>query len=210
MLDFDRLIRRFGPEAVAISLQEAEKDERALTAVRDRNLEDRMEAIRAWLDFYKVLQGFDRANRDAVATAALNWVDSQPPDSTLEAAEDVVRAHMDLGSLCSAVCAKPRSCISLASKVLWLRYPDDVRVYDRLAQDALWVLSKLECGLLSPPRNSTKYAAFVFVWRSLYERYEQSIAAIDDRGYPYRVRIFDRILWLIGEPVYGLSDNSKV
>ncbi len=30
-----------------------------------------MEAIRAWLEFFKVLQGFDDANRDAVAKAAL-------------------------------------------------------------------------------------------------------------------------------------------
>jgi len=55
--------------------------------------------------------------------------------------------------------------------------------------------------------NPFKNGPFVLIWRTLYDRYAPSSDAIDNNGYPYRVRIFDRILWLIGEPVYGFSKS---
>jgi hypothetical protein len=100
---------------------------------------------------------------------------------------------------------RKRNFVSLASKALWLRYPDVVPLYDRFAQDALWILSKLESDLPLVPEGTTRYGAFALIWQTLYDRYAVSVAAIDNKGYPYRVRIFDRILWLIGEPTYGFS-----
>jgi hypothetical protein len=143
--------------------------------------------------------------RDALAKAVLDWVDSQPDDSRLDTLEGLVHAHAELMAACSKADGRSRDFTSLASKALWLRYPDAVPLYDRFAQEALWMLSKLEPGLppvSEAPDGAPKYAPFALMWRALYDRYAPSIATIDNKGYPYQVRIFDRILWLVGEPVY--------
>jgi hypothetical protein len=43
-----------------------------------------------------------------------------------------------------------------------------------------------------------------------YDRYAWALAAIDLRGYPYRVRIFDKILWIIGFPAYDYDAKSSI
>ena len=67
------------------------------------------------------------------------------------------------------------------------------------------MISKLDPNLPPIPDGSTRYGAFAFTWRALYEGHAASITAVDACGYPFRVRIFDRILLLIGEPAYGNS-----
>jgi nucleoside-specific outer membrane channel protein Tsx len=49
--------------------------------------------------------------------------------------------------------------------------------------------------------NDIPYTRFVKVWLNLYHR-----VTIDDNrldGYPFKVRVFDKILWIIGQPDYG-------
>jgi hypothetical protein len=104
---------------------------------------------------------------------------------------------------CSGADGRGRDFTSLTSKALWLRYPNAVPLYDRFAQEALWMISKLERGLPPTPNGASKYGAFAVRWKFLCDRYAPAIEAIDNKGYPYRVRIFDRILWFIGQPVYG-------
>jgi hypothetical protein len=205
MLNFDDLIGNFGPEAVRRLASEANWDDGAIGAMNSKTAESRPQILRSWLSSYAVFQGFDGSRRDALAKAVLDWADHQPEDSRLETLDALIRAHADLMAACSQANGRGRDFTSLASKALWLRYPDAVPLYDRFAQDALWLLSKLESDLPSVPKGATRYGAFAFFWRTLYDRYAPSIAAIDNNGYRYQVRIFDRILWLIGEPVYGSS-----
>lgn len=113
-------------------------------------------------------------------------------------------------AVCSQAEGRGRDFTSLASKVLWLRYPDEVPLYDGFAQEALWMLSKLEPDLPPIPKSTTKYGEFTLIWRTFYDRYADSIAAIDNDGYPYRIRIFDRILWLLGYPSYIVPGGPVV
>jgi hypothetical protein len=209
MLNFDILIRHFGPRAVFQLCDEAATDNLGLDAMNRRGSGSRVAAIRKWMDIYKVLQGIDAARRDALAKAVLNWADNQLDDSRLETLDALVRAHADLMAACSQADGRGRDFTSLASKALWLRYPDAVPLYDRFAQEALWMLSKLEPNLPPIPKDAPKYGAFTLIWRTLYDRYAPSIAAVDNKGYSHRVRIFDKILWLIGEPVYGYSKPPR-
>lgn len=209
MLNFDALIRHFGPAAVEMSLRESEQDSKAISAIRDQWMENRTKAIRKWLNFYNALQGLKGDKRDAVSETALKWADSQTSESKLETMVALVNAHADLEKACSQAYGKDREFTSLASKALWLRYPNQIPICDGFVEQALWTLSKLEPDLPSVPEGATRYGAFVLIWRTLYDRYAPSIAAIDNKGYPYRVRIFDRILWLVGAPVYGISNPPR-
>lgn len=74
-------------------------------------------------------------------------------------------------------------------------------MFDSYAQRALWVLAKLEIGIAAPT-NGADYYQFVSVWAQFYERYLDTINGLDTNGYPYRVRVFDRILWMIGKDQY--------
>jgi hypothetical protein len=208
MLDLDTLIANFGPEAIRRLASEASWDSKALAAMNTKGAAARHEILRGWLSSYAVCQGFDNSQRDVLAKAVLDWADRQPEDSKLESLDALVHAHSELMAACSDADGRNRDFTSLASKALWLRYPDEVPLYDRLAQVALWMLSKLEPDLPPVPRAPIgihRYGPFALVWRTLFDRSADSIAAVDNQGYPYRVRIFDRILWLIGEPVYGKS-----
>jgi hypothetical protein len=62
-------------------------------------------------------------------------------------------------------------------------------------------LAKLEIGIAAPP-SGPDYYQFVSAWEQFYERYAAKISNLDTDGYPYRVRVFDRILWLIGRDQY--------
>ena len=100
---------------------------------------------------------------------------------------------------------KQRDFASFASKALWLRYPNEVALYDSFAQRALWMAAKIEPNLPRTQGGEAGYSSFALIWRSFYERYSSAIAEVPDRGYPYRVRIFDRILWIIGAPAYSAA-----
>ena len=95
----------------------------------------------------------------------------------------------------------PRSLTSLTSKALWCCYPDAIPIFDSYAQRALWVMSRL-MGF-DPPEDDEPYARFLSTWLKLY----RGLVINDDRlgGYPYKVRVFDRILWIIGQPDYGVK-----
>jgi hypothetical protein len=103
---------------------------------------------------------------------------------------------------CSAAYGRERDFTSLASKALWLRYPDIVPMFDSFAQRALWVISKIERDTAPTADEKSKYRKFACVWKTLYERYASAIAAVDLQGYRYPVRIFDKILWIVGTPRY--------
>jgi len=90
----------------------------------------------------------------------------------------------------------------LASKALWLYYPYDVPIFDSFAQRALWVIAKLEAGGMAGIAEGSEYHRFLHAWKILYDRYGAALCEIDTHGYPYRVRIFDKILWMIGTRDY--------
>jgi hypothetical protein len=88
-------------------------------------------------------------------------------------------------------------------------------MYDGFAQNSLWIISRL-AGKCPRSPNGHRYHLFADVWMQLYEEALPEIERIDLRGYPYQVRVFDKILWIVGEPNYnrnpcqlGLAAGAK-
>ena len=84
-------------------------------------------------------------------------------------------------------------------------------MFDRLVQNALWILCKL--SQLRPKASvasNGRYAVFADIWFHIYDQVEPIIAQEADRiDYPYKLRVFDRMLWLIGQPNY-IVDISTI
>ena len=87
-------------------------------------------------------------------------------------------------------------------------YPDVVPIYDGYAVRALQVISRLVPLNLTEqrqwPDGLEKYAPYLEIWIQLYAKAAPVIseAAAD---YLHRVRIFDKMLWLIGKRTYGVA-----
>lgn len=203
MIDFGAVIRHFGPEAVQLQLRESETlDGPALNSLRNRNASDRIEVLRSWFYNYQVFQGISAEKRLAVASAVLQWADAKELGANLSTVDAIEQAHAELMRACSKADGRDRDFTSLASKALWLCYPYDVPIFDSFAQRALWVIAKLEAGGMAGIAEGSEYHRFLHAWKILYDRYGAALCEIDTHGYPYRVRIFDKILWMIGTRDY--------
>jgi hypothetical protein len=207
MISLEAVILSFAPQALRLQLEESEKtDTKALSALQDKSAPNRGEAIRSWLQSYEVFQGIDGPKRPAIATAIVEWADARDIHRDLGTTDALEEVHLELAAVCVSANGESRDFASLASKALWLCYPDSVPIFDRFAQRALWVISKLEKDMQTLPESETEYKKFIYIWRAIYDRYAVTINSIEIGSYPYRVRIFDKILWLIGEPRYGLRE----
>jgi hypothetical protein len=204
MISFEALIRSFAQEALRLQLEESEKgDSKTLLALGDSTAPDRVDIIRSWLQSYQVFQGIDGPSRTAIATAVLKWADARDLHRDLTTVDSLNEVHAELMDICTRANGENRGFTSLASKALWLCYPERVPIFDAFAQRSLWVISKLEPDISPLPASDPEYRKFVHIWKVLCDRYARAINEIELGAYPYRVRIFDKILWLLGEPRYG-------
>ncbi len=207
MISLEAVIRQFGLQALHLQLKEAEADTVALLILHNIDAPNRGEALRNWFQTYQVYQGIVGQQRVAIASAVLQWADHRDPRRNLTTVDALVAAHAELMEVCTEANGAQRDFTSLASKALWLCYPDSVPIFDSFTQRALWVTSKLEGDIAPLPEGEPQYRKFVHIWKALYHRYETTLNEIDMGTYPFRVRIFDKILWLIGEPRYGCREG---
>ena len=205
-MNFDAVIRRCAQQAVAMQIEEHEKhDLAALQAANHQEQAGRNGIVRGWLRYYGVFQGFFDSKRAEITDALLMWSDARILKQGLDSSQAIVEAHSDLMATCVAQYGMSRDFTSLASKYLWLCYPTSVPLFDKNVRQALQVLSKLEDDIALPDANWPQYHQFVMVWKELYERHSKTLDEMDFDGYDYSVRIFDKILWLVGENTYGLQ-----
>lgn len=206
VLDLEKVITRFWPMALGIQLENFhEVDEAAILQLNDPQSAGRIAGIRHWLGVhYAVFQGLTNAQRDNVTAAIVGWADAHRPNPAPLAPAALADAHEGLAAACVQGLGIQRDVSSLASKALWLCYPENVPMLDRNARNALYVLSKLMDDFPQAPAEATGYRAFVHVWLGLYNQYKTTIEPLEIAGYPYRVRVFDKILWLLGDPRYGM------
>lgn len=208
MLDIKAVIRHFGPQSISILLKQEEFDTKALQAVKDSSASDRVYVILGWLQSYKVFQGIPGPQRTAIAEAILRYADLPRQRGGLATEDDLCQAHKSLLEECVEAYGKERDFTSLASKALWLCYPDDVPLFDNFARRALWVFAKMESGITPLADTEPEFRQFVHIWKSLYARYKDTIDEIDMHAYPHTVRVFDVILWIVGSPEYKVSLES--
>lgn len=209
MIDFDAIIRHFWPKALhqIQSWGGDAGDQKGLRALANKSLQTRQADLREWLRSYAVFQGFTNAQRDQITEAVVIWADARNPGRDLATADTLATAHAELQAACQIRIlngpeSKNRDLTSLASKALWLCYPDSVPIYDAYARNALQVISKMEDGITSISEKRPKYEQFVHIWKLLYERNRVTIENLEIGSYPYRVRVFDAVLWLLGQPSY--------
>jgi hypothetical protein len=213
MINFEAVIRHFWQQAVRdVKWDHDHYDRGALDALSNENAPNRRDTIRDWLQAYRVfrVRGIAAIQKSEIADAILKWADSGKREGNPESAEELSAAHKQLmESVLDAYLrssqSRPREFTSLTSKALWLCHPDEVPMFDGYAQRALWILAKLEAGVAGPP-NGSEYYQFVSVWKQFYEKYRATVSDLDTEGYPYRVRVFDRILWLLGKGQYTVPD----
>jgi len=210
MMNFETVVCHYWPRAlrnIKEDPKELERDQEAIKAVTDRQLPipERREDLRKWLQFYAVFQGLTNAQRDQIAGAVLVWADARNQRRDLTTAESLAAAHAELMKVVCKAYGRRRDFTSLASKALWLCYPESVPMFDGWTRNALHVISKIENGINPIAEKTPEYEQFVHVWKQLYSKYKETIENLDIGTCPYpvyRVRVFDRILWLIGRPSY--------
>jgi hypothetical protein len=91
--------------------------------------------------------------------------------------------------------------------MLWLCYPETVPIFDAHARNAIYFLSKIDPEIPRIDQEWRPYRKYVTVWLFLYEKYRNPIEEIHCAGCPYKVRVFDRVLWALGEPGYGAHER---
>lgn len=204
----EEMVRASAQRLKELQLIDKKQDDLAMEAVKDPTYENREEVLKGWLVYYKVFQGLKDKQRDDVVTSVLRWADSNLIEQRDLSSLDELSNEFD--SLCSALPrilrknGEPRKFTSLASKALWLCYPDKVPIFDDLASRALFVLSKLvEVDI--PQVTDSEYKRFACIWRQMFAKYENELREICPEGYPYLVRVLDKILWILGEGRYGLQ-----
>ena len=211
MMNFETVVRHYWPKAlcdIKADPEESKRDQEAIKAVTERQLPTRRDDLRKWLWFYRVLQGFTTPEGFKIAEAVLGWADGDRNRSRdLTTAEALAAAHAELMKVVCQAYGKRRDFTSLASKALWLCYPESVPMFDGWTRNALYVISKIENGINPIAEKTPDYEQFVHVWKQLYSKYKETIESLDIGTCPYpyrvyRVRVFDRILWLIGRSSY--------
>jgi hypothetical protein len=206
MMNFETVVRYYWPKALRnIKEDPKDLDQPAIEAVTGRQLPipKRRDDLCKWLRLYGVLQGITTLERIKIAEAVLGWADDDGNRSRdLTTAKALVATHAELMKVVCQAYGKRRDFTSLASKALWLCYRESVPMFDSWTRNALYVISKIENGINPIAEKTPEYEQFVHVWKQLYSKYKETIENLDIGTYPYRVRVFDRILWLIGRPSY--------
>jgi hypothetical protein len=186
---------------------EADRDKEIVAAVSNRGmeLEQRQKLMVSWLRLYAVLRYFPSESATGIAKAVLNYADALPPNARVRDQDAILSSYRKLNETLLPFARRTRSdqaisMTSLTSKALWCCYPQDVPIFDSYASCALRVLSRL-CDI-TVKSTLKDYEAFVSAWFALYERVEPFLDQADLSYYPYKVRVFDRLLWDLGQPSF--------
>jgi hypothetical protein len=206
MLDFESMIRQFAPQAVKNYVAyDLERDKDALDSLKSADASTREGGVRKWLEGYKVLMGFTTEQRNNIAHAVVKNADERDANRDIDSIESLSQIHAEVMRACTNGLGKERDFTSLASKALWLYYPDKVPLFDSLAHRALCVLSKLDDVPQQTTEDASKYESFIFVWKTLYTRYSPVFESLDLQPCQYTVRVFDGILMCIGKDRYWME-----
>lgn len=168
----------------------------ALGAPADRNSTD---AVVRWLKLYRVLRIKKRTHRP-IARAILSYACIAGNCPANLQGNALLTAYDDLYLRIQKAAPKRKSGIkrdvmSLTSKALWCTSPDTVPIYDSRALNAVLTLTKLSGFNVA---QQIDYTSYIAMWYRLYSIAAPTINAANLNGYPYHVRVFDKILWLIG------------
>lgn len=195
-------------------------------------------AVTKWGDKYSVLR-IKKNVRPNLVRALINGapqIRSPLVATTAEAKHaEIIKKHADIGTLCNTVQGArkkngtARDFTSLASKLLWLLFPNQVPIFDDRAWRAVNVIARLteKAETPDPDRSDftlNEFCAFlklhVLCFSGIYERIDEIISeefdAIFDsatrqvaaitkedaaRQYANHITVIDQVLWHLGGAV---------
>lgn len=211
MINLNEIIEHFLDEAILRQINDSQnQDEVAIAAIASNhnNYEKRSEDLLRWLNRHSVFQNFYRCQRQEITEKIISFSDINKINKKSITRDKIIKRYEELYDFCQCKIPKTekdklRDVTSLLSKALWCFHPHSIPVFDSFAQRTLWIISRLE-EIDRPESGNDKlsrYRNFTTVWFTLYDQFEVSNARL--RGYPYKVRVFDKILWIVGQPDYG-------
>ena len=213
MLDLRELTEEFIRNKLESFKKDTAPDEATVKAVAaaDMELAKREEQILKWLNYYKVVRFFPPEKSREIARRIIEFAD-EPRLLTLKMDKALIVSEVHrLRSRIQPVIptlrsGKPPEITSLTSKALWCCYPHDIPIFDSNALRALQLIGRL-CRVASASSGKA-YDNYADVWLQVYERIRPVIDAADLKGYPYKVRVLDGVLWYLGEPSFETIPKS--
>jgi HTH-type transcriptional regulator/antitoxin MqsA len=204
VIDLESLTRQFLPKAVALSRQNQQKEEAALQVIFSPTKRNNVDPLKKWLRQLYAFSGVMHY-QDQLVDKILEFADEQGPNRELIWSRDIISKFHLLEQKLQQVVPKTdkgnsRDVTSLTSKSLWHCYPNGALLYDSYTQQMLWTISNLAC--IAPVASGEKYLEFSDIWFQVYDRLEYLLDQERLSGYPYKMRVFDRMLWIIGHPRY--------
>jgi hypothetical protein len=185
-------------------------DSEAIRAINehDQGSADRTTSLIRWLASparalgFSALRGFSTDSRTEVAGRIIAFADKRQEKALHYDKAKIVSEFNKLEGRLKEVAprnknGKERDVTSLTSKALWCCYPEDVPIFDKNAVSALRFISRV-CHW-SPGPNESEYARFVDVWFRAYDEVRPIIDKADLSDCPYKIRVFDSVLWYLGQ-----------
>jgi len=213
MLDLQGITEDFIRTRLRKFATETDPDVATVQAISDRdaNHEEREKQVLIFLRYYKVIRYFQPANSREIASRILEFADEPRPNALDQNKAAIISEHKKLEERIQPFApltkaGEHRKVTSLASKALWCCYPNDVPMFDNNAQRALQIFSRL-CRIFPEP-GQEEYGCFVDAWLQLYHKIEPVIDQADIKGFPYKIRVLDGILWYMGKPTFDLQSNN--
>ncbi len=218
MLDLKSFAERYIPESIDWFQKygEIQNDEQVSLAVRSPGMyrSDRSKHLLKWLHDYHVLQSFTSETENRITEQVIAFADSRTRINLNQNKELIFEEFKSLELLIQSVVpanksGKLRNVTSLASKSLWCCYPQDIPIYDNYAEYALQVICRIcSIKIISEANGAnSKYSRFLEAWFHIYKEIEPIILGSDMKGYPYKIRVLDSLLWYTGQPKFDFIQS---
>jgi hypothetical protein len=230
MIDMKKVIPHFLQEAESIYNSHHITDQQAIADLRSGNVGGIIRFMGNYYTLRGIAGANHVAIASALISFAKTLPFGGGPLSSSQVQNEFDRLYVAIESAAGATrSGNPRDVTSLTSKLLWLCYPKSVPIFDGHAKRALHVISKLDltyakngiisgclnprpslptatavCHTFAPPAGCNKYKIFSEIWFEVYDSppVSTALAGFNPALCPYKVRVFDKILWLIGQPQY--------
>lgn len=204
----EKFIRDNYSTAVGMQL-EIKKDEIMIQRIKDQSLEP--ELVRSWMRDYGLFQGISGEIRESIAQSFCDFTYTREHKS-LVLGDDFAEVYDLLFNKSS------RKWLSASSKLLWCLYPHEVVIYDSFVERVILVLQHLEPSLANvnfekaPGHKEGSgaikdyYLIYAGNVQKLFKAYQPQLEELrrqHNPSYEYDIRIFDKLLWILGSP------NSK-
>lgn len=223
-MSFDAFIRNHYVRACDLQRQIDDRDDNKIKRMLASGNHDK-DIVKHWMRGYALFQGITAHDREKIAKRYLAFMASADTPSSI--ADGMVLESIYSKLFTALFLEVRRSWMSATSKLLWCKYPDQIVIYDSFVERALIVMQCLDgdlvafarIGVAPKVKHKTDIAAAVEHYMN-YQRVVRHILTQHSKilndlrqkhsePYPHDIRIVDKLLWMIGNPKYDLTDHKE-